>query len=59
GDHANDPEMAAHIAAQKSKIPLGRLGLPEEVAAAVALLASDEGGFINGQLVQVNGGTQT
>ena len=30
-----------------------------DLAAAVALLASDEGGFINGQLVQVNGGTQT
>ncbi|MHA1165638.1 MAG: SDR family NAD(P)-dependent oxidoreductase [Alphaproteobacteria bacterium] len=59
GEHADDPEMAAHIEAQKSKIPLGRLGLPEEVAAAVGLLASDEGAFINGQLIQVNGGTQT
>ena len=59
GEHADDPEMAAHIEAQKSKIPLGRLGLPEEVAAAVSLLVSDEGAFINGQLIQVNGGTQT
>ncbi|MDH3581905.1 MAG: SDR family oxidoreductase [Hyphomicrobiales bacterium] len=59
GDHANDPEMAAHIEAQKSKIPLGRLGLPEEIAAAVSLLASDGGAFINGQMIQVNGGTQT
>jgi len=59
GEHAGDPEMAAHIEAQKAKIPLGRLGLAEEIAASVALLASDEGGFINGQLVQVNGGTQT
>ena len=59
GDHPDNPEMAAHIAAQESKIPLGRLGLPEEVAAAIALLASDEGAFINGQLIQVNGGTQT
>ena len=59
GDHADDPDMAAHIEAQKSKIPLGRLGLNEEIAAAVALLASDEGAFINGQLIQVNGGTQT
>lgn len=59
GDHGGDPEMAAHIEAQKSKIPLGRLGLPEEVAAAVSLLVSDEGAFINGQLIQVNGGTQT
>lgn len=59
GDHADDPEMAAHIKAQQSKIPLGRLGLPEEIAATVALLASEEGAFINGQLIQVNGGTQT
>lgn len=59
GDHPDDPEMAAHIAAQESKIPLGRLGLPEEIAATVCLLSSDEGAFINGQLIQVNGGTQT
>lgn len=59
GEHADDPEMAAHIEAQKAKIPLGRLGLNEEIAAAVSLLASDEGAFINGQLIQVNGGTQT
>ena len=59
GDHPDNPEMAAHIAAQESKIPLGRLGLPEEVAAAIVLLASDEGAFINGQMIQVNGGTQT
>lgn len=58
GDH-DDPEMAAHIEAQKSKIPLGRLGLPQEIAAAVSLLVSDEGAFVNGQLIQVNGGTQT
>jgi 3-oxoacyl-[acyl-carrier protein] reductase len=58
GDHA-DPEMAAHIEAQKAKIPLGRLGRSEEIAAAVTLLASDDGAFINGQLIQVNGGTQT
>jgi 3-oxoacyl-[acyl-carrier protein] reductase len=58
GDHA-DPAMAAHIEAQKAKIPLGRLGTSEEIAATVSLLASDAGAFINGQLIQVNGGTQT
>jgi len=58
GDH-NDPEMAAHIEAQKARIPLGRLGLNEEIAAAVSLLVSDGGAFINGQMIQVNGGTQT
>lgn len=59
GDHPDDPDMAAHIAAQESKIPLGRLGLPEEIAATISLLTSDDGAFINGQLIQVNGGTQT
>lgn len=59
GDHTGDPEMGAHIEAQKSKIPLGRLGTNEEIAAMAGLLASDEGAFINGQMIQVNGGTQT
>ena len=57
-DHA-DPEMTAHIKAQEGRIPVGRLGLPEEVAAVVSLLASDKGAFINGQILQVNGGTET
>jgi 3-oxoacyl-[acyl-carrier protein] reductase len=37
-------------------IPVGRLGRPEEVAAAVAYLASDEAGFITGTTLDVNGG---
>jgi 3-oxoacyl-[acyl-carrier protein] reductase len=45
--------------AAKHKVPLGRMGLPAEVAALVALLCSDEGGFISGQMLAVNGGTQT
>jgi len=35
------------------------LGESEEVAAMVTLLASDAGAFINGQLLQVNGGAET
>jgi 3-oxoacyl-[acyl-carrier protein] reductase len=57
-DH-DDPAMTAHIKAQASSIPVGRLGEPDEIAATVSLLASDKGGFINGQMIQVNGGTQT
>ncbi|MCE5281500.1 MAG: 3-oxoacyl-[acyl-carrier-protein] reductase [Deltaproteobacteria bacterium] len=38
------------------QIPLGRPGLPEEVAAAVAFLASEEAGYITGQVLRVNGG---
>ena len=37
-------------------IPVGRLGAPEEIARAVAFLASDEGGFITGSTLSINGG---
>ena len=37
-------------------IPVGRLGLPEEIATACAFLASDESSFITGQTIHVNGG---
>jgi 3-oxoacyl-[acyl-carrier protein] reductase len=55
----DDEAMTAHIKGQIARIPMGRLGEPEEVAAVVSLLASDRGGFTNGQLLQVNGGAQT
>ena len=38
------------------RIPVGRLGRPEEVAAAVRFLVSDEAAFITGQTLNVNGG---
>jgi 3-oxoacyl-[acyl-carrier protein] reductase len=55
----DDAESAKHISDMVGRIPVGRLGTAEEVAAAVALLASDGGAFINGQMIQVNGGAET
>ncbi len=40
-------------------IPLGRLGLPEEIGKTCAFLASDDASFITGQTIHVNGGAFT
>jgi len=54
-------EMIKHRSPEKvdymnSRIPVGRLGRPEETAAAVVFLASDEASFITGETIDVNGG---
>jgi 3-oxoacyl-[acyl-carrier protein] reductase len=47
---------AEHAEALKSKIPLGRYGQPEEIAAVVGFLASTEAGYITGETIHANGG---
>jgi 3-oxoacyl-[acyl-carrier protein] reductase len=42
--------------ALKTQIPLGRLGSPEDIAYAVAFLASPQAGYITGTTMHVNGG---
>jgi 3-oxoacyl-[acyl-carrier protein] reductase len=46
----------AQRAGLSSQIPLGRLGLPADIAAAAAFLASAEAGYITGETLHVNGG---
>ena len=41
---------------QLAKIPLGRAGQPADVAAVVAFLASDEAGYVTGEVINVGGG---
>lgn len=56
-----DTDMNAQLspedmAALADETPLGRIGTPEEAAAAIAFLASDEASFVTGQVLAPNGG---
>jgi NAD(P)-dependent dehydrogenase (short-subunit alcohol dehydrogenase family) len=44
------------IAVLSKMIPLGRAGTPDDIASACSFLCSDEGGYITGQVIGVNGG---
>jgi acetoacetyl-CoA reductase len=51
-------DMKGQVALEKlvSRIPVGRLGEPNEVARVVGFLAGPESGYITGQVYPVNGG---
>lgn len=54
---APDPEQAAGLRqGLAAQMPLGRLGRPEEIAAAVTFLASEQSSFITGSSLYVDGG---
>ncbi len=54
-------DMTAQLASEqqdalKQQVPLGRLGAPEDIAFAVAFLASPRAGYITGETLHINGG---
>ncbi len=49
-------EEAVAVFLERSRLPAGRLGRPDEVAALVAYLASDQAGFISGENFGIDGG---
>ena len=51
-----DTRTEEQVAEWTAKSPLGRLGDPEDVASAVAFLASDDGSYMTGQAINVTGG---
>ncbi len=54
-----DAAADQRIRSQVSRVPLGRLGEPAEIAALCGFLASDAGGFVSGQMIGVNGAAAT
>ena len=50
------PDRAAALKEMASVYPLGRIGTPEEAAAAISFLSSQEAAFITGTILSVDGG---
>jgi 3-oxoacyl-[acyl-carrier protein] reductase len=55
----DEPGAQTHRHGYVAKVPIGRMGTPAEVATVVRMLASDGGAYVNGQMLQVNGGAET
>lgn len=58
-DVETDDASNHHRRETMAKVPLGRMGTPAEIGAVLGLLVSDGGAYVNGQMLQVNGGAET
>ncbi len=56
GMAAEAPDSAKLVSALERAVPMRRLGRPEDAAAAVAFLASEQAGYVTGQTLSVSGG---
>lgn len=56
-------DAAQHYNSRKadaaSEIPVGRIGVPEDISSAVSFVCREDAGFVNGQVLSVNGGYHT
>jgi 3-oxoacyl-[acyl-carrier protein] reductase len=59
GESADTHSAAGQLGELLTKSPVGRLGTPADIASMVAMLVEQDGGFVNGQLLQINGGVTT
>ena len=50
-------ELEGTVAASALNSPLGRIGVPDDIAGAAAFLASKDASFITGAIIDVNGGS--
>ena len=53
---ALEAEGKRSLRSVRRRVPLGRLGRPEEIADAIAFLASPRAAYITGETIHVNGG---
>jgi 3-oxoacyl-[acyl-carrier protein] reductase len=53
GERLEDPEQVKWLT---GRVPLGRIGEPDEIASTVAFLLSDAASYITGELISVDGG---
>ncbi|MBB5688006.1 SDR family oxidoreductase [Roseomonas alkaliterrae] len=58
-EERTDPAAIAYRQKAVARVPVGREGTPAEVAAVLRMLVSEGGAYVNGQMLQVNGGAET
>ena len=55
-DQESNGKTEEQVAAIAKLAPLERIGTPDEIAGVVAMLAGPDGGWVNSQVIRVNGG---